>query len=327
MLIGLALGMMAAGPALSMPATETPDEILVAAAMDRQLLQFEMRGQRVALETEAQPEEQGCATRVITDAPGSSTRFARLLRWRELAWVGTIPDGSTEIVFYDAEGHLPVDVVTIAPQDPARMHSALERLSERCRNESGKPGLVLVSQPERTRSCYLAAYPQLLMVAPTEGSFVQSPRLSVSLLARENHQLELNMLFEQLADGKSGTPAVTFTIAEPTLINASVKRAEFMVDGKRFPVSYSIAAFGTTRLRIAVDTGKADDSGFATALPSAREVSLSLIGAESDEIGRFHFHPAAALTPGLAQFREKGWTCQTALAASPPASAWQKPTS
>ncbi|WP_375291081.1 hypothetical protein [Qipengyuania sp.] len=290
------------------------DAAIVSSALDGRRLDLEMRGQRVSVDATAEITEGGCSTRIMAQAAGGSRQWSRILRWTELAWAGETVEGATQVAFYDTEGHLATDLIAFGPPDASRFREALARLVQSCRMERGEAARVQTSQGNRTRTCFLGNRPEIQIIdtkpaIPTPAP----PRLLINLYAQESPRVELQLLFEGVGEQALKDPSMAFVVAEPGLMNGQVKRARFRINGRDFAVRHSIAAFGTTRLRIAIDPRASGFDSFATALGSSSELVLSLLSRDGSAIGRYTFDPRQTLRQAKELLAGTGPSCNEAV--------------
>ena len=290
------------------------DATIVSSALDGRRLHLEMRGRSVSVDATAEVTEGGCSTRIVAQAAGGARQWSRILRWTELAWAGETVEGTTQVAFYDTEGHLATDLVAFEPPDAPRFREALARLVQSCRIERGEAARVQISEGNRTRTCFSGIRPEIQIIDTKPAVPTPSPpRLLINLYAQESPRVELQLLFEGVGEQALRDPSMAFVVAEPDLMNGTVKRASFRINGRDFAVRHLIAAFGTTRLRIAIDPRTSGFNSFANALGSSRELVLSLWSRNGSAIGRYTFDPRQTLGQAKELLAGTGPSCNEAV--------------
>lgn len=320
--VGLLLAMAAADAGARSPSASS-DAAIVADALDGRRLQLEMRAQRVSVDAMAEPAEEGCATRIVARAPWGSRPWSRLFRWGDLAWAGMTVEGLTQAAFYDFEGHLATDLVAFAPPDPAQFRDALDRLVQYCRDRAGPATRILSNEGNRSRTCFLAARPEIQIIASKpEVEPPTPPRIAISLYSRESPQVELQLFFEGVGERAWSAPVVGFMIAEPRLVDGKMDKVAFAIDGQGHMVRHSIAAFSRTRLRIAMDQSDPGFSRFTSALASGEELVLTLWSPTGSPADTYRFNPRAAIAEARDLLSDEELSCDAAVAPPPRAADW-----
>lgn len=307
------------------------DSALLAEAVSGQALQLTMRGTTVVVTATAAPAEDGCAAVITAQAPGATRRWSRLLRWSELAWSGTTPEGATMVSFFEEEGRLAADTLVFNPADEAGFRAALGRLVASCRATRSETERVTIGAPGGGRGCYFATLPglQLFGSLPPTGA-----RAVLTVLARETPQAELQLLLERRASGAAlagdewARPSVAFTFADPRLPDMRIAKAAFALDDKPVTAEHSVTAFGDTRLRISMDPfgrqvpGKAAVS-FYRGLAASGEVALTLLDDTARSRAVLHFDTGPALAAARKILTASDWSCAGGSAPPAPAARWE----
>ena len=313
----------------------SPEAKIVAQALSGRPLALTMRGTTVEVIAAVTPASDGCTAVVAAHAPGRHKVWAREFRWGDVAWLGNAADGRTTIAFFDPEGRLPVDSVTFSPGDATGFGAAVTRMASGCRAARGESERVAFGAPGAMRSCYFPRLPALQLVEDSAALPAESrPRAMLSLLARENPQGELQLLFERAAPDPSaggddwGTPAVAFVLAGPRVRGMQIAAARFALDAKPVAAQHAIAAYGETRVRILMDpfapsaTEEAQTS-FYHRLSASKEVTLSLLDAGGQSRAVLTFEAGPALAAARKALSATNWSCAAAAPALAPAARWR----
>lgn len=319
-----------AGPEAMAPSIAA-DSAVMARALGGSTLELTREGTSVSVMASAAPAEGGCAAQVVARAPGGGRKWSRLFRWGDVAWTGVGPGSRIEVVFYESDGKLAGDTLAFAPQDAATFRAALARLGTACRAARGESERVLTAARGEARSCHLARLPQLHIEESGRGI---PPRAVLTVLARETHHANLELLLERSGaaspgDDEWGEPIVTFVFADPQLKAMRIVGAAFELDAAGVPADHAIAAFGDTRLRITMDpfrrssTGGSGVGSFYRRLATSGEATLSLLGADKAPRAVLHFDAGAMLAAARKALRATDWSCTGAVPAPDPASRWQ----
>ena len=323
-----------AGPEQLAPGIAADSEVM-AHALGGPVLEMTMRGTTVAVMASATPTEGGCAAQVVAHAPGAPQKWSRLFRWSDVAWTGAAADGRLKVVFYEHEGRLPGDTLVFAPRDGATFRAALTRVVDACRTMRARDELVLASQQGPSRSCYFARLPQLQLHASNIPAHLGGRQQALlTLISRENPEAELQLLLDPSAFGASlganepASPGIAFIYANHKLRDLRIASASFELDAQPVRAPHAIAAFGDTRLRIAMDSrrppaGSLTPGAFSRRLSASGEVKLTLHDSTRAPRAVLHFDIGPALDAARAALRSADWSCGAPTPAPVPAARWR----
>lgn len=322
-----------AGTTPSEPASAEAQSAVLAAALDGPSLALTMRGAKVSVKGRADPAEGGCAARLTARMPGRDKAFARLLRWSDVAWSGTTPEGDIRIAFFDHEGRLPVDQIAFRASDPGAFRMALAQTMARCRSGERQYERVLTLDHAGVRSCYFKQLPQLQLIDGQGSAASAEPaRAILTLLSRERPEAEMQLLLERTAEGGSAVSyaapraEVAFVYAAERLSALQIAGAAFALDAAPVTAGHSVALYGDTRVRISLDRmapgGGDDDAKFTRQLETSGEVRLTLQDAARQDRAQVHFDAGRVLTEARAALSAVDWSCAAAVPAPAPAAQW-----
>lgn len=302
------------------------DSVTLANALTGPALDLTMRGTTVTVMATASVVQEGCALLMTAHAPGSDRRWSRLYRWSDVAWSGSTPDGRTKVAFYDHEARMPVDMVTFRPIDPTAFTAAVERASLACRSAHGEGDRIAVNPAVADPSCIFPRHPGLQLVPASRASDRQAPpRAMLTILARENPEAELQLLFERAAH--DSPVATAFTFADPRLRDMRIAAADFALDGTPVIARHSLATFGDTRVRITLDpdlqAAGREGASFDRKLAASGEMALVLLDSARRPKAKLHFRATAAMAAARRALETIDWSCEGASPAPGPASEWK----
>ena len=324
-------------PPAILPAPIVADSAALSRALGTPDLVLTTRGETVRLLAGAAPVEGGCGTQIVAGegatASGAVPARSRVLRWTDIAWTGTAPDGRTLVSFYQDEARLPGDTLAFAPADAAGFRAALDRVVTACRRAQRETARVLAAVPGPSQSCYFARLPQLELVAPSHPAEPQ--RAVLTMLSRETPEAELRLIVERPAPGSVpggdewGRPAVAFGYADRHLKDMGIARAGFAVDDAPVSARHAVLLFGDKRVRIAMDPvlrrAEPDTGGasFYSRLVAGEAVELTLLDTDGRSRAVLRFDAGPALAAARQMLAEANWSCDGAATAPPPAAEWK----